>query len=61
MMYDAIGRVAFVGIPAVAEFYLAFVVMIRHTEGLEGVPRALLWSTVAGLTWAVGSTWWVVA
>jgi len=60
-MYDLIGRIAFVGLPAVAVFYVLVVAGVWWSEGLEGVPRAILGGALGAAAWVGGSLWWVLS
>ena len=64
-MYDVIGRIAFVGIPAVAVFYVLVAALVwrsdQRGEGLEGVPRAILWAALGTAAWVGGILWWVLS
>lgn len=61
-MYDVIGRIAFVGIPAVVVFYALVVAGVwRSDRGLGGVPRAILWGALGAAAWVGASTWWVLS
>ena len=60
-MYDVIGRIAFVGIPAVAVFYVLVVGLVwqsdQRGEGLEGILRAILRAALGAAAWVGGSLW----
>lgn len=64
-MYDVIGRIAFVGIPAVGLFYALVLAGVWHSdrrgEGLEGIPRAILWGALGAAAWLALSGWWVLS